>query len=503
MALPARRLAAVAALAFVAVLAVDAAESDHYLPIDDGRQRCWSCHSNWNPPIPAGQGGRYAIAMIIPPPAAGAEPGKAFDYKVQIQNTWLADVTFMAPSIDLTNAPTLRFAGGHAPETSTTTIAITPNATEPTTPQGASTLVNVTAGATALQFTIHPHTTDTTNGPNVALRVWAPGGVALPGTDEKGRGLDETRVITPAELAQYGGGLWRVGARFTPVDPAGGPPVFLRQDIDVIEAATFETAGLRIQAFPRAEFLGPAASTLQTWGLSSAPTPPAPGETVRLRLNITGHYLHVPPVGVDWGNFTSYVDADVVSVEGKTMIVFKAEGVVGPAILNGATATTISEAVGYAAAFLLISSIASGGMLGRASRRGLNHVFGSAKRRVAFHNFLSYGLTVAALVHMCIFVLQKVIPAPWTSSEYNPLWGVTFGGIAILSMVGLGITGALQVPMIRRWNYGTWRWTHYGMTVAALLFTLVHMAFDGKNDPIFHLQNLTGWKNQVFPFDTP
>jgi hypothetical protein len=147
----------------------------------------------------------------------------------------------------------------------------------------------------------------------------------------------------------------------------------------------------------------------------------------------------------------------------------------------------LSEAVGYASSFLLISSIASGGMFGKASRRGLNRLFQSAKRRVAFHNVLSYWLTLLAAAHAVLFLFQDVYA--WTQ-------GILFGGLAIAAMLGLGVTGALQVPMIRRWDYATWRWTHYGLTVATLLFTLIHFLLEGAN--FVAVQNALHWHG-LFP----
>ncbi len=508
MRLPGRRLALVAAFLLVCGFAANAAETQqHYRPVEETRaDGCWTCHSTWNPPVPKGEGGRHNMAAPIPPGSVGAVPGQEFDYTVQIQNTWRSDVTFMAPALDLTRAPSLRFGGGHPPDHNETMISITPQSDNLTEPQGKSITFTVPPAASFLSFTIAPRTTDPTTGPQLTLIVVTPTGAELAPVQAAAPGQSVTRVIEQSELDQAGAGTWRVIARFTPVDPAGSnpprPPVLGRQDIDVIEDARFETAGLRVLALPRAEFLGPAASTLQTWSLVTSTTPPAPGETVRIYANVTVYYDHDggPPIpGGDYNNLTAYVDAEVVTIDGQTRIVYNS-AVIRPALLNGATATTISEVIGYAAAFLLISSIASGGMFGRASRRGLNQLFGSAKRRVAFHNFLSYGLTVAALAHTFMFVMQHIIPPPFTSAAYHWTWGLSFGGLAILSMVGLGVTGAVQVPMIRKWNYATWRWTHYGMTVTAILFTLVHMALDGAN--FGFVQDYLDWHNQLFPFET-
>lgn len=493
---PTRRVLALAILVAVAGVAAQSATDQHYLPVE--KSTCWECHSNWVPAMP-GPSGAQTLATAVPPPSVELEVGKPFTYNVQIQNTWLADVTFVAPALDLRDAPSLRFAGGHPEDNNLTTVAVTPVAGNLTAFQGASTVFTVPPGATFLQFGAAPQNKDPATGPDVQLVVYPPSGQALPAVNENGPGQAEVRILEGAELLQFGSGVWRVTAQFKPLDDTASPPrppILGRQSIDITEVAKFETAELRVLALPRTVFIGPQASLLQAWDVVAS-APPAPGEKIRVYANVTGHYDHdsVVPTG-DWGNFTAVAEALVIDgaaagQPGKVLLVYESATAVRPAILNGATWSRVSEAVGYAAAFLLVSSILSGGMFGRASRRGFNHLFGSAKRRVAFHNFLSYGLTVAAIAHTVIFVGRITEDYDWT-------WGLMLGGLGLLAMLLLGVTGALQVPMIRKWNYGTWRWTHYGLTVAAILFTLLHMLLDGRNfGPV---QDALDWKYQLFPF---
>lgn len=487
MRLPARRLLASAAILVLLALAVSAAEpGTKYVTVDEST--CWECHSNWAPAL-------EAITVAIPPASVGAPPGTPFTFTVQLQNTWRSDVTFISPTIDISKAPSLVFAGGHKPDSNRTTITITPG-NNLTSVQSASTQFTVPPGASYLKFGAEPQTTDPVTGPDITLTIVGPTGQTVASVNNATRGGAENYELTPSDLLTFGSGVYRVGARYVPLDPDDpGIPAAGRQSIDITEEARFEIADLRVLALPRIQFIGPSASTLQSWDLV-AKGPPDDGEHVTVYANVTGYYDHINPVSTgDYGNFTTNVRSDLKLVDGKATLVYESSGnSVRPAVVNGATMSQISEAVGYAAAFLLISSILSGGMFGRASRRAFNTVFGSAKRRVAFHNFLSYGLTVAAIVHTLIFVGRL-------SQDYDITWGLFFGGIAILSMLGLGVTGALQVPMIRKWNYGTWRWTHYGMTVAAILFTVVHMLLDGRN--FGSVQEFFGWQWQTFPFDPP
>jgi hypothetical protein len=122
--------------------------------------------------------------------------------------------------------------------------------------------------------------------------------------------------------------------------------------------------------------------------------------------------------------------------------------------------------------FLLVFSMITGGVFGKATRRWQNHLFRSAKRRVAFHNFVSYLLTFFAAAHTALFLWEPGFP--WTL-------GMIWGTGALVAMMLLGVTGALQVPMVRRWNYATWRWTHLALALASVLLTIVHVLLDGAN----------------------
>jgi hypothetical protein len=62
-------------------------------------------------------------------------------------------------------------------------------------------------------------------------------------------------------------------------------------------------------------------------------------------------------------------------------------------------------------------------------------------------------------------------------------------------MLGLGVTGALQVPMIRRWSFAAWRWSHYGLAVATIVFTLAHMGLDGAH--FSAVQDWLGWDDPL------
>lgn len=469
-------------VAVVALLvAVQARELGPHVPVEEST--CWECHSSWTPPL-------KAVAVLVPPDKVDATVGQPFDYKVQLQSTWRADVTFASPTLDIAAAPSLRFAGGHEAIDNTTSLRISPvltTATEPTEP--VTTDFYLPEGASKLHFGIQPDDTNPSTAPDLVMYIQPPNGAPIE-VNEAPAGSPEQRDFTGAELATMGSGTYKVGAYFTPVqaEPGAVPtvppptPVLTPVTFVVVEQASFDTAGLTQITLSRAETVGPGLSSLYTWHLVAA-NDPQPGEQLRLFANVTGYYKHnsKPPTGDD-DNVTHLTVIDLAGAGGQVQLVNKNSVMVRPEAIDSATIVTMSESVGYAATFLLLSSIWSGGMFGKASRRALNTLFGSAKRRVAFHNFLSYGLTLAAAVHTVLFIVE---------SSFAWGWGLLLGGLGLLSMLLLGVTGALQVPIVRKWNYATWRWTHYGLTVGALLFTVLHIFLDGKNTG--SIQESLGW----------
>jgi hypothetical protein len=145
------------------------------------------------------------------------------------------------------------------------------------------------------------------------------------------------------------------------------------------------------------------------------------------------------------------------------------------------------EVTGFAAAFLLLPSLLLGGTYGRASRKFLNDVLGGAKRRVMFHNLVSLGLTLVALVHVVLFLLEV---------RYTVLMGVLFGGLGALSLLILGLTGYYQVPLIQKYGYNWWRFIHLAVGLLVVVFVGYHAVADGP-DFFFIKKQLPEWLNAV------
>jgi hypothetical protein len=473
-------------------------------PVPERNTTCWPCHVPWAPPL-------KTFFNILPPPEAGGPVGETFDYVVQIQGAWTPPgdgpyITYYETTLDLTGAPSLSFFSD-TPEThDTLTGSIPANPTSPNTPSSSFVVEEVPTGSTDLTVTLVPDDENSATGPKLTLNLYA-GSSAPQGTPSKTatattRGGTVTITLAKDDFKGLGYGNWTAEAVNTPL-PAAPPtnPADLLgvpslQDVSYsvkFDIATKDT-GERLQVLPVRERVAKGAGALVRFHLSAA-SEPAAGEVVHVSVNTTEYYKHNPSSSPDdYANVTKAFSSDIPVVLDGPRVVVRTEGgtstIVGGAVQNGATLDTMSESIGYGTAFLLISSIWTGGMFGKASRRQLNGVFGTAKRRVAFHNFLSYGLMLFAAVHTTLFIIE---------AAYYWTLGLIWGGLALISMLLLGATGAWQVWMIRKWNYGVWRWSHYGLALAAIVFTLVHMGLDGVH--FGFIQEPLGWDDPLDPRD--
>jgi hypothetical protein len=130
------------------------------------------------------------------------------------------------------------------------------------------------------------------------------------------------------------------------------------------------------------------------------------------------------------------------------------------------------QVLGFASSFLIIPSLVFGGTFGRDSVNWMNKYFGGPRRRVLFHNSMSFWLLGIAALHMFIYFYE----AFWVWSA-----GLVWGGLALAAMVGLGVTGAVQRRFVAQWGFNRWRYVHFAMGILVVVFTLVHMVADGSH----------------------
>ncbi len=475
------RLLLLAALLLTAGL-VAGQDGTEYVPKD--QTVCWDCHAPglWNPDMDP----NFEVFPLLVEPA----PGDEFTLTAELQNLWRAQQLDMFVTLDIGQAPSLRFVGGADPvdataagsiafEPSTPTNPLAPQNNFLTEPARANVRVDVPTGATALRLALIPDDPSPTNGADLTMRVFD-ARTPLDGTpraviNDAGQGATEVfRAPGAADVASGGFGNWTVQAETTLATAGTQDPqnIGFTVRMDAWFNVTEEVQQVKTNAGPLAKGL----NQVFEWRLTILQEPGA-DEQIRVFGNATTYYDHEPPTEEDWSNMTVMQTAPVRATgNGTVQVGLEPAAIVTDSFVpTGVSMAAISEAIGYGATLLLLMSIITGGIFGKTTRRWQNQLFGSARRRVAFHNFLSYGIIAAAIAHTTIFVMDNIEPNyPW---QLGLLWG----GLAILCMFGLGVTGAAQVPMIRHWNYSVWRWTHFSLTIGAIVFTLVHMMLDGQN----------------------
>lgn len=463
---------------------------------------CFRCHEQGG----GGFGPPFRNNVVMVPdrdtefPVDGPVP-----YTVNVRNGWTAAVYDMVATLDLEDAPSFGFSPGIDPvhETRSATLATAAGTGERTVRD----TFEVPAGVTDLRIRLVPEPVQPEVAPDLVLRVWPanvePDSVPPLESDQGSNGAVETVHLRGAqELAARGAGTWTVEA----AQSVEGDVPFSLMDQDLrfeLDAWANVTGELRkplssdVRFGGDAEDGGPPEAAF-TWNLVAVEAP-SQNETFRLTVESTGHYDHPGSVSEGWDTwrFTESID---FRTDGTLVGPHRGPGGDGPGAPGGppGPGTTgpdpvpaaavpwdrISEIVGYVSAFLLAFSMVSGGVFGKKSRRGLNRVFRTAKRRVAFHNLLSYLLTLAAAVHTGLFIWEPGFH--WTL-------GLIWGGGALLAMFLLGITGAFQVPMIRALDFGTWRWTHFWLGIAAVVLTVAHILLDGIH--FTDVQEAVGWQD--------
>lgn len=487
-------------LAAVLLAALAAAQK----PVNDEptglvESECYTCHAqgggSFGPPL-------RAMYAIIPPANLTVPVGEDFPYPVDVLNTWTAELRGIDAVLDLRDAPSLGFASGQDPVLRSDAGTLDGFATDERTQRFE---FDVPVGTTTVLASVRPAAGAVPLPPDLVLRVWS--AAASPETDGPREtdntgtgGTERIRFDGAGTISSLGYGVWTIDV----VQPVARDNVaaFVPQDFRLDLYAYSNTTGERVQPTSTQQVLdGQDPRSVQNasllWRLR-ADERPGGNETITITVDLTAYYDHPGTTsgGRDDWRYTKSLQVGVfeeVLPDPDDPDPADPDVVLDPtqrdpdADLEAEDAIPwdrIGEIIGYVSAFLLVFSMITGGVFGKTSRRWQNKIFRSAKRRVAFHNFVSYLLTVFALAHTVLFLVEPGFP--WTL-------GIIWGSIAMVAMVLLGVTGALQVPMVRSWGFGAWRWTHLILALVALVFTMVHMLLDGAN--FTEVAEWVGWQD--------
>lgn len=459
---------------------------------------CYECHRS------GGAASTSAITSVYslrPPENLRLVPGEPTEFTVVFRNDWTARLDRIAVTLDLERAPSFAFAGAPDPLLGVTRVGTIPFDLETVAAaqKTARLTVPLAEGATAARFRLIPDTTDGATAPDLRFRLWDPHanpqGIAQTEVDDQGAGGTEVfRLRDAGAVALRGTGTWTVEAVLPGLADGAGASTFTDQGFRVVVDAWFNQTGERQNTLNSAArldgFLEEFPSTELTWTVHVV-SPVTEGQAFALRSEATAYYRHPPQFGaIDEWRFKDDLNVPILvppqanTTQPTTVTLNVTPPPPPPDAGLVVTGAAVGEAFGYFATFLYVSSTIAGGMFGL--RRGLNRAFGSARRRIAFHNVVSYLLIAVTILHIVVFLVELT---------FHWAVGILWGGLATLALFGLGVTGAFQISIIRGWSYGAWRVLHYGLAVLAILLTAVHLTLDGIHFQA--VQDAVGWRDPL------
>jgi len=426
---------------------------------------CLDCHE--------GEGMQYAVIQSTPFIEVPTDQTQQFS--VTVANPWLHDITSSLVTLNLSQAPGLSFEKASDLDKNETVQVSLDSSTNVSFP--------VKRGATGLRAKmvqppdesgqgfndvdskLYLPTNGSISATSDGVDTGDPAGLKLPERQPSQANTVEQIVVNDDRLATTGN--WT----FSLERASGDATQQIGAEIDVWYNAT-DTQSQRIT-----ETIVPdeaANSTFPIRGLAQS------NVTVTYTVEVTDYYEH--PQGVqsqDEGNAT---------LEGERSFTVGNERVLGqaaPAVPDQGdinwklNARIWGEATGFIGLFMIPLSLVLGGAFGRKNVLWMNKVTRSARLRVLWHNALSFALLAISTLHLALFLYEAV---------YDWSVGFVWGGLALLALMGLGITGGLQQRMARSIGYAKWRLLHVALATTFVTATLAHVLVDGA-----HFDFLRAW----------
>lgn len=459
---------------------------------------CYSCHFEGG----AGFGPPLTDMFRINPDPVELTVGTPGEFSVTVRNWWTAELREIEGRLDLSEAPALSF--GDAPEpildqsVRGTLPFVVGDVAQPE--RSARVTFEVPLGGTDLAIRLVPDRGTGDQAPDLELRIWGPADDTRDDPaftiNSQGAGATETLIVSgdPVPSGQWTVEVAEQGFLQTLSQSAlASQPFTVQWDLrfdyedpirftgssDILDGQEQETPQTT-QLFWPIQLTEPLQSTqtihVEVVALSFYDHPQQfNAEDEWYIVHERTIQLTPPPVDDGETNETVTIGDDAPVDE-------------GPQLTDDSNPASVwGEIIGYFAAFLLVVSLVSGGTFGHWSRRLQQWVlFRKAKRRVAFHNVVSYLLILASVVHLVVFLVETRFP--WSL-------GLLLGGASLLGMAGAGFTGAFQKPMVRAMGFEAWRWLHWLSFAIAMLGAVAHMVLDGIHFTEF--QDKVGWSDPL------
>lgn len=401
--------------------------------------------------------------------------GEIFAFEMTIRNPWLHELQDLYGYVDVSDAPAIALEGGADPTEVTLpaqTIAGGPDRYET-----ASYPIEVQPNATEFYVAVNGDPGTEIPVPRLReradfdLTLTSPGGeIVLTGPDPSppdenflnpqmaSTWVEEIRV-NQRNLTNGGPGTWTLSVAYRGVDPQG--------TFDLSYGVYYNVTGIVL--LPGPAVLGPNEAHTFTFNLRVKDVE----GLQRMRYGGIGvaYHEHTDANIGDIGNYDKWNSMQYQT--GATLVVNSVEiGDIGGADLLGPVLRRWSQVIGLAASFIMIPALVFGGTFGKGSVAWMNRIFGGPRRRVLFHNSMSFWLLGLSVLHIFLFLYE----AFWNWSH-----GLVWGGLSLACMVGLGVTGATQRSFVARWGFNRWRFVHFALGTLVFAFVLVHLVADGSH----------------------
>jgi len=403
---------------------------------------------------------------LVPEPLIEVPAGGVFTFNITLVNPWLHTLLEPRALVNVSRAEGISFLGEKDPVIHRIpgVVAADPQrVTEKTFP------LEVEENATEITLAVVGEPGALSNN-NFFVGIKTPDGAVIdsPGARKlKGQGPTTTATrgnthdalkLTQADVLAGGTGSWTAVVYFRGLPPEG--------KFDLTTGVYYNASRVPMQVVKGPSEIPPGGSATFRFQLKASNAT----STVNLIYGGMGvaHNLHSDPNAEDYGNFTKW--------DTLTFAIGK-ERLVGTQVRIGVTRDagpvlrSWGQALGFAGSILLIPALVFGGTFGPGSVSVFNRVLGP-RRRVLWHNATSFSLLGVASIHMLLFLVEQF----WNWSH-----GALWGGLALAAMIGLGVTGAMQKSFVARWGFERWRYVHFALGVAVVVFVLAHLVLDGTH----------------------
>jgi hypothetical protein len=409
---------------------------------------------------------------LLPTVVTEVPKGTPFSFALTIKNPWLHDLQHPVGYVNISNAPGLSFPGARDPvatsangtvqngqKSSAATLQVDPNAT-----QMIVSMVGTKSGTPLDSRVVTADYSLLVQSPDGSLKLTdgskPPATSGAPISPGQGR-TASTVVVDTANLTRGGPGAWTATVTYNGIEPTG----------------TFQLSSVVYYNLSQSKELTVA-----------GPAVLKPGESYTFHFTIlvgnvdslqhlryggrgTAYHQHTDKAIGDNGDYDKWNTMDFST--GSTLVIGTAKVVdVGGVSLLQPILRRWGQVLGFTGAFLVIPSLVFGGTFGKRTVEPLNRLFGGARRRVLFHNSMSFWLLGIGVLHMLIMFYEAFWP--WSH-------GLVWGGLSLAAMVGLGVTGATQRRFVARWGFARWRFVHFAMGILVFVFVSVHTVVDGSH----------------------